>query len=306
VNLEGAGGARLTRRSSAEKVAYLRALGAGERNPGARNPDSMARDFVAHIRAARLSLRIAARVNAFHRTARWAFERIAPGAYWAEIARVKHFDRILLEEVSAGVGQVVIMGAGLDSRPYRLRAELEGVRLFEVDHPLTASLKRERLKAVFGEVPGQIAYVSVDLAEEDPGEALAASGFDPSSPVLILWVGVAMYLPAKAVVDQLEWVSCRPPSSSVAFDYFDRAFFGGGERMRGTWRVRRGLELSGERLASGFEPDAMPALVAGCGLAVKSHLGPAEQEEAYLGGGDGAPAGRVVEYAHFLHAGVAP
>jgi methyltransferase (TIGR00027 family) len=305
VDLKGAGGARLIQRSTAEKVAYVRALGARERDPRLRNPDFLAAHFVAHIRAAKLMLQLAARRAAFHATGRWAFERIAPGIYWAEIARVKHFDRVLLKEVSAGVEQVVILGAGLDSRAYRFRSKLNGVRLFEVDHPVTAARKRERLRAIFGELPEYVAYVSADLSRGNPEEALVAAGFDPEVPVLVLWVGVAQYLPAAAVVDLLRWTSAHPAPSSIAFDYYDRAFFGGGRRLRGAWRVRRGVELGGERFASGFEPAAMPAMLAGCGLRVRDHLGPREQEDRYLRRSSGEPVGRLIEYGNLVHAEVA-
>jgi methyltransferase (TIGR00027 family) len=305
VDREFSGGVKLKGRSSAEKVAYLRALGARERDARLRNPDAMAEQFVAHIASARISLRAAARSRTFHAAGRWLFERIAPGAYWGEVARVKHFDRILLAEAAAGVGQVVILGAGLDSRAYRFAAELEAVRVFEVDHPLEAGRKQERLAALFGVPPVRVTYVSADLTEVDLGDALSAAGFDASAPVLVLWVGVVPYLPAGTVVDLLSWVASLPSSSSVAFDYFERAFFGGVEKVRGARRTRRGLELSGERLASGFEPAAMAALMAGCGLAVKSHVGPREQEERYLCAGNGAPAGHAVDYSRFLHAEVA-
>lgn len=299
------GGVELRGRSSAEKVAYLRALGACERDPRLRNPDALAGEFVAHVASARISLRAAAQSRAFHATNRWLFERIAPGIYWNEIARVKHFDQILLDQVAAGVGQVVILGAGLDSRAYRFMEELQGVRVFEVDHPVEGLRKQERLTAIFGAPPARVDYVSADLTEVDLGDALAAAAFDATAPALVLWVGVVPYLPAGTVVDLLSWVAVLPAASSVAFDYFDRVFFGGVEGMRGARRVRRGLELSGEHPKCGFEPAATAALMAGCGLAVRSHLGPREQEERYLRPAGGKRLGRAADYSRFLHAGVA-
>lgn len=292
------------RRGSADKVAYLRALGATERDPALRNPDDMAAAFLADVRPARMSLELAARWPRAHHLARAAFQRIVPGVYWAEIARVKHFDRILLDEVAAGIRQVVVLGAGLDTRAYRFAEELREVKLFEVDHPVTAARKRERLGAVFGRLPAHVSYVAADLNEGGPGEALAAVGFDPSAPALVLWIGVAPYLAAEVIVGVLSWVGEQEPASSVGFDYYHRAFFGGHERLRGSWRVRRAIELSGERFASGFEPGAMPALLRGCGLTLRSHLTPDEQERRYLVGGDGRAAGSPVEYAGFVHAGV--
>ena len=60
-------------------------------------------------------------------------------------------DEVLLNEVADGATQAVLLGAGLDSRFYRLRDELGDAALFEVDHPVTAAVKAERLEAIFGE-----------------------------------------------------------------------------------------------------------------------------------------------------------
>lgn len=292
------------RRGSADKVAYLRGLGAAERDPALRNPDDLAAELLVDVRSARLSLGLARRRPAAHTLVRWGFERMVPGVYWTEIARVKHFDRILLSEVAAGIRQVVVLGAGLDTRAYRFASELEGVTLYEVDHPVTAARKRERLAAAFGRLPAHISYVTADLNEGNFGEALATAGFDRSAPVLVLWIGVAPYLTAEVVVAVLTWVGEQAPTSSVGFDYFHRSFFGGRERPRGSRRVRRAIELSGERFESGFEPGAIPALLRGCGLRQRSHLLPAEQEERYLVDSDGCHGGSPIDYSGFVHAEV--
>jgi methyltransferase (TIGR00027 family) len=293
----------LTRKASAEKVAFMRALGSLERDPVLRNPDFVSRDLLADIAAARLALRLATRVAAVQIGIRETFERTMPGSYWGETARVKHFDEVLLQEVSAGVPQVVILGAGLDSRPYRFARELNGTRVFEVDHPVTASHKRERLQAVFGGPPAGVSYVSVDLAEAMPGEALAKAGFDASAPVFVLWVGVTLYLPAALVAVVLDWVATHRAGSSVAFDYIDRSFFAHDGRFAGSRLSRFLIERSGERLLSGFDPSAMPALLEDHGLALRSHVGPRELER-YLRKRDGEVAGQPSGFSHFVHAEV--
>ena len=58
------------------------------------------------------------------------------GSYYLELARTRHMDAVVHAEVAAGIGQLVLLGAGYDSRAYRM-PELEGVRTFEVDHPIT-------------------------------------------------------------------------------------------------------------------------------------------------------------------------
>ena len=80
-----------------------------------------------------------------------------------------------------GATQVVILGAGLDFRCYRLRDELAGAALFEVDHPVTAAVKAERLEAIYGDMPEHVEYVHVDFNTQAVGERLADGGFDPSA-----------------------------------------------------------------------------------------------------------------------------
>lgn len=294
----------LTRRSSAEKVAFLRALGSLERDPFLRNPDFLARGLLDDVPVARRSLALASNARAFHAGTRSAFERILPGAYWAEIARVKHFDEILLARVSAGVPQVVFLGAGLDSRPYRFPSELEGVGTFEVDHPVTASRKRKRVAALLAGRADPVVRVAVDLREESLERELGETGFDPTVPTLVLWIGVAPYLPVEDVSKVFDWVASLAPSSSLAFDYYDAAFFDEKRRTAAARRVRWAIERSGERLISSFEPEAVPSMLASRGLALKSHLGPVDQAARYLRDSRGEIAGRPISYANFVHAEV--
>ena len=134
-------------RSTAEGACALRAAGTTLRDPEIRNPDYMAKDFI----APGLKVSALAKVPLLRRLSPRIIERILPGALWFELARTRHMDDVLLSEVADGATQVVLLGAGLDSRCYRLRDELGDAALFEVDHPVTAAVKAERLEAIFGE-----------------------------------------------------------------------------------------------------------------------------------------------------------
>lgn len=280
----------------------LRAFGALERDPTVRNPDFLARAFLADARTFRLMLRLGS-PRALHACGRWAFEQMGPGTYWMETARVKHFDSVLLDEVSKGVRQVIVLGAGLDTRAYRFSSQLTGVRLIEVDQPAMTARKRERVQAVFGAPPPHVTYLPLDLAARDLGEALAEAGFEPSAPVLVLWVGVSMYLPEEVVGSTLRWVAGRAEGSSIAFDYLDRQFFDDEKRFSASWRMRRMIELSGERLVYGLDRASVPALMRDHGLAVRSHLAPPDLAAKYLWRSNGKMAGRLSPHFGFVHAG---
>lgn len=105
--------------------------------------------------------------------------------------RTRFVDRAVLDALSCGVAQIVIIGAGYDGRP--LRFATPGVRWFEVDHPATQADKTRRLADIGAEV-GHIAFVTVDLTTDDLPAALADAGFDAARPALFIVEGVLSYL----------------------------------------------------------------------------------------------------------------
>jgi methyltransferase (TIGR00027 family) len=92
----------------------------------------------------------------------------------------------------AAAPQVVILGAGLDGRAWRM-PELRDVRVFEVDHPDTQRVKRERISALT-QMAREVTFVAVDFTRDDLAERLAAAGHDASRPTTWIWEGVVMYL----------------------------------------------------------------------------------------------------------------
>src|SRR4051812_40451363 len=120
---------------SAEVAAYTRAV--GRRDPATANPDHLAE----RILSFRFRLLL---LPGLRHLARLFYNRLVPGMYLYHQARTKHFDDLLLADLGK-IRQVVILGAGLDTRPYRFVSRLAGVRVFEVDHPGTGAWKRSRL-----------------------------------------------------------------------------------------------------------------------------------------------------------------
>src|SRR4029079_15332186 len=159
-------------------------LPAGERATGFSTP---ARALLPYQRA----------LNRAPKLARWLLERGLPGAFGYFNARTQYFDDVLLQEARAGVEQVVILGAGFDSRSIRFSDALRTARVFEVDMPEVLSLRTERL------LPGQQTTTSaiavpIDFEHEDLGEALRRHGYASGARTLFLWEGVTYYLPVDA------------------------------------------------------------------------------------------------------------
>jgi methyltransferase (TIGR00027 family) len=208
------------------------------------------------------------------------------------LARVKHIDSVLVDELRAGLEQLVILGAGFDTRAYRFAEQLVPVRVFEVDHPVTAALKKERVIRALGGLPEHVTYLAVDLEHQELGPALASAGYDPQLRTLFIWSGVSFYLSADAVGEVFAFVrASSPPDSSLVFDYHYQGFTDGSRDYYGSAQAKRRVEELGEPCIFGIDEGAVAALLERHGLELVSDFGPAELERRYLVGGDGRVAG---------------
>jgi len=136
--------------------------------------------------------------------------------------RTRHFDAAVLAALENGTEQIVILGAGLDSRAYRLTSSWDKGRVFEVDLPPTQEHKKRTASSAIGPPPSNLRYVPIDLTQESLEDVLPLSGYRTNAKTLFLWEGVTMYLPKTAVQSTLAFVARHAgPGSSVIFDYQD-------------------------------------------------------------------------------------
>jgi methyltransferase (TIGR00027 family) len=146
-------------------------------------------------------------------------ERRSHGALTFIACRCRYMDDYLRACLQSGTVQVVILGAGLDSRAYRDDLLQENVKVFEVDHPATQTFKINRVEKILGGLPVNVTYVPVDFNTETL-DKLLSSGFDASLKTLFIWEGVTQYLTAEAVDATLEWIRLHvAPGSAIIFDY---------------------------------------------------------------------------------------
>jgi methyltransferase (TIGR00027 family) len=118
----------------------------------------------------------------------------------------------------------VVLGAGFDTRAYRLHELLSGVQVFEVDRPATQERKRRRIQeltpGVIGALPSNLTYAPFDFRHEKPGDALVRSGYDAAVKTYFIWEGVTMYLPEDVIRETFTWIAGHAASGSgVVFDY---------------------------------------------------------------------------------------
>jgi methyltransferase (TIGR00027 family) len=142
------------------------------------------------------------------------------GSVTTMIIRTKHFDAALDEALRSGVQQVIILGAGFDSRGSRFQSRLQRVRFLEVDYGPTQEHKKRRVHEALGKLPAHVRYIPVDFTKDDLLTRLRSGGYAEHKRSLFLWEGVTMYLPEAAVRQTLRFVKEHSaPNSTLVFDY---------------------------------------------------------------------------------------
>lgn len=155
--------------------------------------------------------------------------------------------------------QVVILGAGLDTRAARLATP--GVRFFEVDAPASQAEKRARL-ATLEAYPSEAAtYVPCDFETQDFVAQLTAHGFDVEVPALVVWEGVSYYLSEPAVLSTLDRLGKLAKGSRVLFDHVGKRFIAGQTRSQEDAATKTRLHKMGEPMIWGSD-HVLPLLVA--------------------------------------------
>ncbi|MBN2168581.1 MAG: SAM-dependent methyltransferase, partial [Actinobacteria bacterium] len=140
--------------------------------------------------------------------------------YYSLSSRTKYIDDCLERSLDESAGQVVILGAGFDARPYRFERLKRGTKVFEVDFPATQQVKIRRIEKAIGCLPEHIKYVPVDFEQDDFGQRLFDFGYDRELKTLFIWEGVMMYLTPGAVDDTLAFVTgSSPQGSSIVFTF---------------------------------------------------------------------------------------
>jgi len=217
------------------------------------------------------------------------------GVYEYVMARTIIFDTFFKQALEQHFEQIVFLGAGYDTRPYRFAPLLDSVAIFELDIPLTQEHKRRCLARAHIDIPGQINFVPINFNTESIKDALLSAGFDPGKKTFFIWEGVTYYLGATAVDATLEFVRSNTlAGSAIAFDYI--ALWPG---IFDAYGVKELIEFnrknqSGESGNSfALEEGAIDSFLSERGFEISDHLNSKEIEENYLTLDDGTLLGHV-------------
>ena len=219
--------------------------------------DPLAKDFVP------AKFRIIGKSRLLTKIGLWCIERLVPGMVSYIVGRTRYIDAYLKSRIDDGIEQLVILGAGYDSRAYRFD-ELKGkVKVFEVDFPATQKAKMEKVEKVFGSLPDHVVYIPVDFDERKLGEGLFESGYDKNLKTLFIWEGVTPYITAEAMDETLAFVAENSgEGSSIIFDYVFKSALDGTYEREQVHRIRKAWERIGqpvtsERFCFGIEDGAI-------------------------------------------------
>jgi methyltransferase (TIGR00027 family) len=217
------------------------------------------------------------------------------------LGRARYNEDLLETAIWNGVTQYVMVGAGFDTFALRRPDLRDRAQVFEIDHPITQDLKRQRLRGAGLDTPVNVHYVQADLEIEGVADALVRSAYDPSQAAFFAWLGVMSYLTRPAIEGTFRAIKrIAPRGSEIVFDYLTAmAFVPECQSLALKLRFDRARAV-GEPYLTGFEPSEIASFLKPLGYELLEDLGQAQQSERFFRQRtDGICP---VEYWHWAHA----
>jgi methyltransferase (TIGR00027 family) len=201
------------------------------------------------------------------------------------VARARFIEDLVVAQAGRGVGQYVILGAGLDTFAQRRPEIASGLRMFEVDHPRPQAWKRRRLIELGFGIPDWLRLVPIDFEAGGSWWAeLATAGFDARRPAVVASIGVSMYLTKDAIAATLRQVAALAPGSTLAMTFLLPIEFADPEVRPGLQLAERGARASGTPFISFFTPTEMLTLAREAGFREVEHVSAATLAQRYFAG----------------------
>lgn len=183
-----------------------------------------------------------------------AMNSLFPGTQNSIVARARYFDDYLKASLDEGIEQLVILGAGYDTRAYRIEGLKEKVKVFEVDYQSTQKVKMEKIIEIFGYLPSHVRYVDADVGTEELFERLMENGYEQSKKTLFIMEGLIYYIPPEGVDNLLSFiVQNSGKGSKIIFDYFPQSVIDGTCDLEVGKRIYQRVKQSGEPFKFGIK-----------------------------------------------------
>jgi len=215
-------------------------------------------------------------------------EEKVPGLWGGIMSRKRYIDEIVTGAADGHIEAVVNLGAGFDTRAFRLQA-LADFPVWEVDQPQNIDAKRARLEEVFQEIPAHVTLVPIDFDHEDLATVVASHGYEPDRKTFFIWEGVTQYLTEAGIRATMEFLARAPAGSRLAFTYTPKEFIDG-EVFYGQEYLYKKMLQKDKLWLFGLDPENVDDFLAEYGWRVLEHLGYDELGERYV-----KPTGRELK-----------
>jgi methyltransferase (TIGR00027 family) len=199
------------------------------------------------------------------------------------VGRARFIEDLVVEQATRGVGQYVILGAGLDTFAQRRPDIASRLIVFEIDQPGPQMWKRQRLVELGFGIPSFLRLVPVDFeAGDEWWERLTTAGFDSGRPAVVASAGVSMYLTKEAITATLRQVAALAAGSTLAMSFMLPIELADPEVRSGIERAAEGARANGTPFVSFFTPSEMLTLARDAGFKVVKHVSAAMLAQRYF------------------------
>jgi methyltransferase (TIGR00027 family) len=209
-------------------------------------------------------------------------EYAIPGVRASIVARARFIEDLVIEQAERGVGQYVLLGAGLDTFAQRRPEIASRITVFEVDQPGPQAWKRQRLvKLGFG-IPEWLRLVPVDFETTSWWDGLLTNGFDTDEPTVVASLGVSMYLTREATAATLRQSATMAPGSTLAMTFMQPLELVGPEEQAIHQATDAAARASGTPFINYYAPDEILAMAHDAGFATARHVTADDYTQRYF------------------------
>ena len=218
----------------------------------------------------------------------------AKGIYEYVIARTKYIDAVLRQTLSDQFSQIVLFGAGFDTRALRFHEEARQTRIFELDAPATQEAKIGQYQKRHLNIPPDVVFVSIDFDREFLPLKLDQAEFKRNEKSLFILEGVLMYLQPQSVDQTFQTIQeLAAAGSEVVFDYIYASVLRHENIYYGEKGLVESMAKAGEQWHFGIEKGEIVQFLSRYGFKLHDHRDGPKLEEMYFKDSSGRTVGRV-------------
>lgn len=216
------------------------------------------------------------------------------GIYEYTIARTRYIDAVFVEALAEQFDQILIFGAGFDTRALRFQTRAGDTRIFELDVPITQRAKLEQYEKRGLRIPSNVEFISIDFDKESLSEKLKEAGFNTGDRSLFILEGLLMYLQPESVDETFKILaSFAGEGSEVVFDYVRASVLRQEGSCYGEREIVRTVSKAGEQWHFGIEGGEVERFLKKYGLKLMEQKDAQELERMYFSNESGEIMGRI-------------